>query len=83
MVRKEMVRWRNGEIVRQRDREVERWEKMDKPHKKLKAWQGAMDLCIRIYQMTAYGRANCNETEADLEIMFRRLTISPSHPLTF
>jgi four helix bundle protein len=25
---------------------------MDKPHKKLKAWQGAMDLCMRIYEMT-------------------------------
>jgi four helix bundle protein len=25
---------------------------MDKPHKKLKAWQGAMDLCIKIYEMT-------------------------------
>jgi four helix bundle protein len=25
---------------------------MDKPHKKLKAWQGAMDLCMRIYEVT-------------------------------
>jgi len=25
---------------------------MDKPHKKLKAWQGAMDLWMRIYEMT-------------------------------
>jgi len=25
---------------------------MEKPHKKLKAWQKAMDLCIRIYEIT-------------------------------
>jgi four helix bundle protein len=25
---------------------------MDKPHKKLKAWQGAMDLCMTIYKVT-------------------------------
>ena len=25
---------------------------MDKPHKKLKAWQGAMDLCMAIYRTT-------------------------------
>jgi hypothetical protein len=25
---------------------------VDKPHKKLKAWQGAMDLCMTIYEIT-------------------------------
>lgn len=25
---------------------------MDKPHKKLKAWQRAMELCIRVYEIT-------------------------------
>jgi len=25
---------------------------MEKPHKKLKAWQEAMDLCIKIYEIT-------------------------------
>jgi len=25
---------------------------MDKPHKKLKAWQDAMDLCVRVYETT-------------------------------
>ncbi len=25
---------------------------MDKPHKKLKAWQKAMDLCIKVYEIT-------------------------------
>ena len=39
-----MVRWGDGKL--------ERSEKMDKPHKKLKAWQGAMDLCMTIYEMT-------------------------------
>jgi four helix bundle protein len=31
---------------------MEGGERMDKPHKKLKAWQGAMDLCTTTYEMT-------------------------------
>jgi four helix bundle protein len=38
---------------------------MEKPHKKLKAWQRAMDLCMKIYEITEgfpkhelYGRAS-------------------------